>query len=81
MLTVDLKVNGNPVGFLSILNIGSIEEDEALCAYEVEYYVPTKGLKKTTIMHKQSDGALMLVMKAMEELKENPEQQIDIKKT
>lgn len=63
MLNVEFKVNGNPIGFLNILN--KTRElnpgfEEGLDIYEY-VHATDKGVKGGTVSHKRTDGFEKLV--------------------
>jgi hypothetical protein len=63
MLTVEIKVNGNIVAFVTAKNVGHTAAEHE-CAYEYQsihfYDARRPQAKKSVVTHKQSDGILTL---------------------
>ena len=80
---MELKIDGSLIGYMTLTNRGyadaeissqNLFEDEDLGAdprksrYEVEYFVPTQGLKKADVFHRPTDGTLILIKKSLDVL-------------
>lgn len=72
MLTVELTVNGRPIGdVLQILNLGpSTTTDGTPLGSDWFEYEVTLGDAQVHVDHKRDDGAWMLVNKALRQLGE-----------
>lgn len=67
MLTVEIKVNGQMIGHCYCQNVTPELADD--CEYNVVYYrVGNVKVKKFKIVHKESDGAEILIRKVFEKL-------------
>jgi len=65
MLTVEVRVNEALIGFLYIVNRGTIDGKET-ALYSVEYYEPGTGkIKRCKVTHFPQEGALVLLKKAI----------------
>lgn len=68
MLTVEVKVNGGLIGFLYIVNRGTLD-GRGTVLYSVEYYEPGTGkVRSCEVTHFPHEGALVLLEKAISEV-------------
>lgn len=79
MLTVEMKINGNLISYMYIVNVTDRvcprppphmgPRDERQDVYEVELYRVGEGkVMRTTVQHARGDGAEVLVRKAISAL-------------
>jgi hypothetical protein len=66
MLTAEIKINGCPIGILSMVN--TMTEQEARTIYEVEYNAIGKDKVNVNTLHTRTDGAEILVIKSMQDV-------------
>ena len=64
MLQVELRVNGQLIDYIDIINRATLVEGDFKCRYEIRH----QG-KSYECIHKRSDGALVLVKKAINKIK------------
>ena len=65
MLTGEVRVNGTLIGFLYIVNRGTLNR-KGKTLYSVEYYEPRTGkIKRCKVTHFPPEGALVLLRKAI----------------
>lgn len=65
MLTAEIRVNSALIGFLYIVNRGTIDE-KGTALYSIEYYKPGTGeVKSFNVNHLPQEGALVLLKKAI----------------
>lgn len=78
MLQVELKINGNMIGYISITNIENYVGRNVHASYsdKCEYavdYISKDGHEHCAVQHSRSDGALVLVKKSIYGLLKNKE--------
>lgn len=74
MLTVEIKVNSQLIGYISITNTGVLtqpKEDVKEFIYDVEYFQPGKGSRCGQVIHNQEDEVLVLIQKSVDNLFKN----------
>jgi hypothetical protein len=65
VLTGEVRVNGALIGFLYIVNKGTLD-GKGTALYSVEYYEPgTRKVRSCSITHIPHEGALVLLKKAI----------------
>jgi len=61
MITAEIKINGNLISYLYIVNKEFLPGSLTDCLYVYEYYEVGKDLKRGSVIHKRKDGALKLI--------------------
>jgi hypothetical protein len=66
MLTAEIKINGSPIGILSMVNTCAERDGDVI--YEVEYNAIGKDKVRLKTLHRRMDGAEILVMKSLHDI-------------
>jgi len=71
MLNVEIKVNGQLIGFLNIHNEHKVywdATDPDLYSYSVKGFIDNGVISSCAVQHHRKDGALTLIKKTIEKL-------------
>ena len=67
MLNVEIKVNGNLIGFMNIQNVAREPEGD-VCRYSCDGYIDGELLLADDVRHRRKDGALALIVKTIKKV-------------